>query len=59
MYIAYTAPHWPLHAKKEDIEKYQNIYDNGWDKLRQERYKKLKDLNNQKILEHKRKRDRC
>ena len=43
-YIAYTAPHWPLHAKKEDIEKYQNIYDNGWDKLRQERYKKLKDL---------------
>ncbi len=43
-YIAYTAPHWPLHAKKDDIEKYQNVYDNGWDKLRQERYKNLRNL---------------
>jgi len=40
MYVAYTAPHWPLHALDEDIAKYQGIYDKGWDQLREERLKK-------------------
>ena len=26
MYLAYTAPHWPLHALPEDIEKYKDTY---------------------------------
>ncbi len=26
LYVAYTAPHWPLHALKEDIAKYQGVY---------------------------------
>ena len=43
-YVAFTAPHWPLHAPKEDIEKYRGVYDAGWDKLRTSRYSKLKDL---------------
>ncbi|MEJ7694468.1 arylsulfatase [Daejeonella sp.] len=40
LYVAYTAPHWPLHAKEEDIQKYMKLYEQGWDKLRDERYKK-------------------
>ncbi|NQX76056.1 MAG: sulfatase-like hydrolase/transferase [Epibacterium sp.] len=30
-YVAYTAPHWPLHAKPEDIAKYDGKYAEGWD----------------------------
>jgi len=43
-YVAYTAPHWPLHALEEDIEKYRGVYDGGWDELRRSRYTKLKEL---------------
>ena len=25
MYVAYTAPHWPMHALEKDIEKYNKI----------------------------------
>ncbi len=41
LYIAYTAPHWPLHAPDEDIKKYEGKYHIGWDSLRQTRYKKM------------------
>ncbi len=40
-YIAYTAPHWPLHAHPEDIAKYKGVYDKGWDKLREERLQRM------------------
>jgi arylsulfatase A-like enzyme len=40
-YVAYTAPHWPLHAHDEDIAKYKGRFDAGWDQLRQERLDKL------------------
>ncbi|MBK7099652.1 MAG: arylsulfatase [Sphingobacteriales bacterium] len=40
LYVAYNAPHWPLHAKKNDIQKYMKLYEQGWDKLREERYKR-------------------
>ncbi|MGF1581025.1 MAG: arylsulfatase [Gemmataceae bacterium] len=38
LYVAHTAPHWPLHAKKEDIAKYKGKYNGGWHKLRKQRY---------------------
>lgn len=38
LYLAYNAPHWPLHAPKEEIEKYRGNYLKGWDALREERY---------------------
>lgn len=41
MYLAYTAPHWPLQAHKEDIEKYNGQYDAGWDVMREQRYKRM------------------
>jgi len=41
MYVAYTSPHWPMHAKPEDIAKYHGRYDQGWDAIRDERYARL------------------
>jgi len=41
MYVAYTAPHWPMHAKPEDIAKYKGRYAAGWDALRAERHKRM------------------
>lgn len=45
LYLAYTAPHWPLHARDEDIAKYVGKYrDVGWDRLREERLARQKEL---------------
>lgn len=41
LYLAYTAPHWPLHAFEEDIRRYQGKYMEGWDQLREERYRSM------------------
>ena len=41
MYVAYTAPHWPMHAKPEDIAKYKGRYARGWDAMRAERHKRM------------------
>ncbi|UCG60268.1 MAG: arylsulfatase [Phycisphaerales bacterium] len=41
MYVAYTAPHWPMHALPEDIARYKGRYDKGWDALRAERHKRM------------------
>ena len=43
-YLSYTAPHDPLHAPKEYIDKYKGKYDEGWDVLREARLQRLKDL---------------
>src|SRR3569623_201654 len=40
-YVAYTAPHWPLHAHDEDIAKYKGRFDKGWDRLREARLQRL------------------
>jgi arylsulfatase len=40
LYLAYTAPHWPLHAPQQTIEKYRGRFVEGWDKLRQKRYQR-------------------
>jgi len=37
LYVAYTAPHWPLHAPPEDIARYETTYRGGWDALRTRR----------------------
>lgn len=43
MYVAYTAAHWPMHALEEDIAKYKGRFDAGYDKLREERVKRLRE----------------
>ena len=40
LYIAFNAPHAPLHALQEDYAKYQGRYANGWDQIRDARIKK-------------------
>lgn len=40
LYVAYNAPHYPFHAPKKDVLKYNGKYDAGWDQLRQTRYAK-------------------
>ncbi len=44
MYVAYTSPHWPLHALKKDMDKYKGRYAQGWDALRNERYTRMRKL---------------
>ncbi|MCG8580133.1 MAG: arylsulfatase [Bacteroidales bacterium] len=44
LYLAYTAPHWPLHAKEEDIKKFVGKYMHGWDKVREDRLAKQNKL---------------
>lgn len=42
LYVAYTAPHWPLHAFEEDIARYEGQYRRGgWDGLRTHRHEEL------------------
>ncbi len=38
LYVAFTAPHWPLQAMPEDIARYENTYAIGWDELRKRRH---------------------
>ncbi|HJN65491.1 MAG TPA: arylsulfatase [Pirellulales bacterium] len=40
LYVAYTAPHWPLHAREEDIARYRDTYSDGWQSIREARYQK-------------------
>ena len=42
--MSYLAPHTPIQAPKEVIDKYIDIYSKGWDIIRKERFDKLKSL---------------
>ena len=44
LYLAYTAPHFPLHAPEQDIARYQGRYLIGWDELRRRRHARLCEL---------------
>lgn len=44
LYMAYNSPHWPLEAPDEDIKKYRGDYMEGWDKLRKEKFKRMKKM---------------
>ena len=43
-YVAFVAPHFPLHAPHEDIAKYKDSYRVGWDVIRERRWEKMKQL---------------
>ncbi|MAN36422.1 MAG: arylsulfatase [Opitutae bacterium] len=40
LYVAHTAPHWPMHALPEDMAKYKGRYDDGWEAMRKARYER-------------------
>jgi arylsulfatase len=44
LYVAYNSPHFPLHARRAEIARYQNRYAAGWDVLRAERLARMKRL---------------
>jgi arylsulfatase A-like enzyme len=44
LYLPYHAAHYPLQARPDDIAKYRGKYLKGWDKLRSERFDKIKKL---------------
>jgi arylsulfatase A-like enzyme len=43
-YVAYTAPHWPLQVPGNAMAKYRQRYAQGWDKLRLDRYTRMRRL---------------
>ncbi len=40
LYVAYAAPHWPLHAREEDIARYRGRFTDGWHAMRRRRYRR-------------------
>ncbi|MFT7036657.1 MAG: arylsulfatase A-like enzyme [Cyclobacteriaceae bacterium] len=44
MYLAHSSPHFPIQAPRESIDKYVEVYQKGWDKLREERFARMKDM---------------
>lgn len=44
LYMAFTAAHWPLHAKAQDIQNYKGRFHRGWDQLREDRHRRMKEL---------------
>ncbi len=43
LYLAHTAPHWPLHAPPDDISRHESCYRAGWDGIRTARHERLRD----------------
>lgn len=44
LYLAFVAPHFPLHALPEDISRYRDRYLEGWDSIREARWRRLREL---------------
>lgn len=44
LYLAYNAPHFPLQAPPDEIARFRGKYKMGWDKLRDQRHAKQKQL---------------
>lgn len=44
LYVAHVAPHWPLQALPNDIERYRGHYLNGWDEVRIRRHERLRSM---------------
>lgn len=43
-YLAFIAPHFPLHALPEDIERYRDHYLAGWDRMREQRFSRQQSM---------------
>ena len=43
-YLSYQSGHTPFQAPEEYIKKYEGVYDAGWDKIREQRFEKQKEL---------------
>jgi arylsulfatase len=43
-YMAYTAPHGPLHVPDDWLRRYKDRYDVGWDVVQEVRFRRMKEL---------------
>jgi arylsulfatase len=43
-YLAFTAPHFPLHALPDDIARYRARYQQGWDSIRAQRWRRIREF---------------
>ena len=43
-YMAFTAPHGPLHLPDDWLRRYKNRYDEGWDGIRRKRLARMQEL---------------
>ena len=43
-YLSFTAAHWPLQAPDDWLDRYADDYEEGWDAVREARFKRQKDL---------------
>jgi arylsulfatase len=43
-FVAFTAPHFPVQAPAADVAKYRKKYLTGWDELRDDRWRRMKEL---------------
>ena len=43
-YVAFIAPHFPLHALQQDIARYRDKYRAGWDQMREQRWRRMTDM---------------
>ncbi|MEM7231556.1 MAG: arylsulfatase [Planctomycetota bacterium] len=44
LYLSYSAPHFPIQAPKEDVDRFLGKYKIGWDVVRQRRFDRQKRL---------------
>lgn len=44
LYVAFTSPHFPLQAPAEDIARYRERYLQGWEKIRDDRWQRMKKM---------------
>ena len=44
LYVAFTSPHWPLHAPEETIAKYKGKYDAGYEPIRAARFERHEEV---------------
>ncbi len=42
LYLAFTSPHFPLHALQEDIDHYKDRFSEGWDAAREKRFQRMR-----------------
>ena len=44
LYVAHCAPHWPLHARPQDLAKYRDEFNDGFEAVRAARYGRMSDM---------------
>lgn len=40
-YVCYTTPHFPVQAEQQDIDKYMERFNEGWDVMRERKWKRM------------------